>query len=115
MGNGTYGQCGHGGQWGTGVWGILAVSPTRGMGSRGMAHMGISSTGVMGYKGYWVQGVWVTWAMGYMGNGAHGPWGLWAMGPMGPWVIWTFLPITSLILNGFLQKFYWTYISKYSI
>ena len=69
----------------------------------GMGHMGISATGGMGYNGYWVQGVWVTWAMGYMGNGAHGPWGLWAMGPL---AIWTFLPITSLILNGFLQKFY---------
>ena len=42
--------------------------------------------------------------MGHMGNGTYGPWGLWAMGPMGPWAIWTFLPITSLILDGFLQK-----------
>ena len=49
-----------------------------------------------------------TGGMDHMGNGAHGPWGLWAMGPMGPWAIWTFLPITSLILNGFLQKFNWT-------
>ena len=35
--------------------------------------------------------------MGHMGNGAHGQWGPWAMG--------TFWPITSLLLDGFLQKF----------
>ena len=37
---------------------------------------------------------------GDMGDGAHGQWG--------PWAIGTFLPITPLILNGFLQKFNWT-------
>ena len=43
---------------------------------------------------------WGTGVMGHMGNGAHGQWG--------PWVIGTFWPITSLLLDGFLQKFYWT-------
>ena len=81
-------------------------------------------TGGMGYRVWatWAiaaQGVWGTRGMGYMGNRSHGQWGtwamgLWAMGPIGngahggPWAIWTFLPITSLILDGFLQKFYWT-------
>ena len=59
-------------------------------------------------------GVWGTAGMGNMGNGPHGQWGTWAMGHMGhrahgqwgPWAICTFLPITSLILDGFLQKFY---------
>ena len=44
---------------------------------------------------------------GDRGDGAHGQWA--------PWAIGTFLPITPLILDGFLQKFYWTYISMYSI
>ena len=35
--------------------------------------------------------------MGDRGDGAHGQWG--------PWVIGTFWPITSLLLDGFLQKF----------
>ena len=35
-----------------------------------------------------------------MGHGAHRQWG--------PWAIGTFLPITPLILDGFLQKFNWT-------
>ena len=35
--------------------------------------------------------------MGHMGNGAHGQWG--------PWVMGTFWPITSLLLDGFLQTF----------
>ena len=95
---GPMGNVDMGGNGVQGVWSISAMRPTGGMGSRGMGHMGISSTGGMGYKGYWVQGVWVTWAMGYMGHGAYGQWG--------PWAIWTFFPITSLILNGFLQKFY---------
>ena len=51
--------------------------------------------------------------MGHMANGAMGPMGLWAMGPMGPWVIGTFLPIASLLLDGFLQKFYWTDINVF--
>ena len=102
MDNGTYGQCGHGGQWHTGGMGHISNEAHRGMGSRGMGHMGISSTGGMGYKGIGYKGY------GHMGNGVHGQWSPWAMGPMGPWAIWTFLPITSLILNGFLQKFYWT-------
>ena len=80
---GPMGNVDTGGNGVQGVWGISAMRPTGGMGSRGMGHMGISGTGGIGYKGYWVQGVWVTWAMGYMGNGAHGPWGTWAMGPMG--------------------------------
>ena len=42
---------------------------------------------------------WGTGVMGHMGNG-NGQWG--------PWVIGTFLPITPLILDGFLQKFNWT-------
>ena len=65
-------------------------------------------TWAMGHMGHGAHGQWGTWAMGHMGNGSHGPWGTWAMGPMGPWAICTFLPITSLILDGFLQKFYWT-------
>ena len=96
------------------------------MGYRGMGHMGNEAHrgyGVQGYephgqqqhRGYGVQGVWATWAIGHMANAAHGQWGLWAMGPMGPWVIGTFLPIASLLLDGFLQKFYWTYILMYSI
>ena len=35
--------------------------------------------------------------MGDRGDGAHGQWG--------PWAIGTFWPITSLLLDGFLQKF----------
>ena len=35
--------------------------------------------------------------MGDRGDGAHGQWGLWAMG--------TFWPVTSLLLDGFLQTF----------
>ena len=76
------------------------MRPTGGMGYRGMSHMGNSSTGGMGYKGYGPHRQWVTWPMGHMGNGAYGPWG--------PWAIGTFLPIASLLLDGFLQKFYWT-------
>ena len=34
--------------------------------------------------------------MGHMDNGAHGQWD--------PWAIGTFWPITSLLLDGFLQK-----------
>ena len=62
-------------------------------------------TGGIGFRGYGVQGVWDTGGMGHMGNGSHGQWGSWAMGPL---AIGTFLPITSLLLDGFLQKFYWT-------
>ena len=40
------------------------------------------------------------WVMG--GNGVQGVWGT---GGIGPWAIETFLPIASLILDGFLQKF----------
>ena len=71
------------------------------------------ATGGMGYRGYGVQGVWATGSMGHISNESHWQWGTWAMGHMGkeahgqggPWAIWTFLPITSLILDGFLQKF----------
>ena len=84
MGNGAYGQCGHRGKWGTGVWGTWAMRPTGGMGYRGMG------TWAIGYRGYGVQGIWATWAMGYMGNrvwgtGVWATWaiGTWAMGPMG--------------------------------
>ena len=55
-------------------------------------------TGGMGY----------TWVMGYMGNGAHGVQGVWGTGGIGPWAIGTFLPIASLLLDGFLQKINWT-------
>ena len=65
-------------------------------------------TGGMGCRGYGIQGVWATWAMGHMGNGAHGVQGVWGTDGIGPWVIGTFLPIASLLLDGFLQKFYWT-------
>ena len=70
------------------------------------------------HRGYGVQGVWGTWAighilgtggMGHMGNGSHGPWGY--MGNGAHWLhgrFETFLPIASLLLHGFLQKFYWT-------
>ena len=61
----------------------------RGYGIGGMGHMGKGS-----------HGQWGIWAMGHMGNGAHGQWG--------PWAIGTFLLITPLILDGFLQKFNWT-------
>ena len=75
----------------------------------------------MEYKGHgqwgtgvWVYGQWGTGGMGHIGNGSHGQWGTWAMGPMGhgaygqwgPWAIGTFLPIASLLLDGFLQKSY---------
>ena len=79
MGNGAQGV------WGTrgmgngvqGVWGIWAMRPTRGMGYKGMVHMGNRGTGGMGYKGYGPCGQWDTWVMGYrgmghMGDGAHG-------------------------------------------
>ena len=80
------------------------------------AHWGYGYRGIWGTWAIGAQGVWGTRGMGHIGNKSHGQWGTWAMGPMGhgaygqwgPWVIWTFLPITSLILDGFLQKFYWT-------
>ena len=78
------------------------MRPTEGMGYRG-----IWPHGQQGHSGYGVQGVWATSAIHHMGNGAHGQWGSWApwaMGPMGQFE--HFLPITSLILDGFLQKFY---------
>ena len=40
--------------------------------------------------------------MGDRGDGAHGQWGTWAIGPMGDGTFW---PITSLLLDGFLQTF----------
>ena len=46
-----------------------------------------------------VQGVWGTGGMGYRG--------VWGTGGIGPWAIGTFLPITPLILDGFLQKINW--------
>ena len=64
------------------------------MGYRGMGSMG------NGAQGYGPHRQWVTWPMGHMGNGAYGQWG--------PWAIGTFLLIASLLLDGFLQKFYWT-------
>ena len=78
------------------------MRPTGGIGYRGMATWAIGAQGVwgMGHMGNRSHGRWGTWPMGYMGNGAHGQWG--------PWAIGTFLPITSLILDGFLQKFNWT-------
>ena len=113
MGNET-----HRGKEVQGVWGTWPIRPT-GYGVQGvwgMGYMGNRSqwvqgyrvqgvwgTGGMGYRGYGIQGVWATWVMGHMGNGAHGQWGPW--GPWGPWVIGTFLSITSLLLDGFLQKF----------
>ena len=129
--NGAYGQWGHRGQWSTGigyigndthrgkvvqevwvqgVWCTWPIRPTGGMGTGvwGTGVLGTWAIGHNGYRGYGVQGVWATGGMGHIGNGSHGQWGTWAMGPMGPWVICTFLPITSLILDGFLQKFYWT-------
>ena len=39
---------------------------------------------------------------GNRGDGAHGQWGTWAIGPMGDGTFW---PITSLLLDGFLQTF----------
>ena len=38
--------------------------------------------------------------MGQWGTGGRGT------GGIGPWAIGTFLPIASLLLDGFLQKFY---------
>ena len=57
--------------------------------------------------GQWDMGKRVSWLilkiemeyMGHTGDGAHGQWGTWAIGHM---------IITSLILHGSLQKFYWT-------
>ena len=60
--------------------------------------------------GQWDMGKGVSWLIlkiemrylggwGHMGDGAHGQWGTWAIGHM---------TITSLILHGSLQKFYWT-------
>ena len=91
MGNGAYGQCGHG-QWGTG----------------GMGNMGNEAHRGKVVQGYGAQAIGTQGPMWHMGNGAYVPWALWAMRPMGPWVIGTFLPIASLLLDGFLQKFYWT-------
>ena len=62
MGNGTYGQCRHRGQWGTG----------------GMGHMANEA-----HRGKVVQGVWGTWAIGTRGNGVQEVWGIWAMRPTG--------------------------------
>ena len=42
--------------------------------------------------------------MCHMGNGGNGVQGVWGTGGIGPWAIGTFLPITPLILDGFLQK-----------
>ena len=53
---------GHMGNGVLGVWGIWAMSPTGGMGYRGMGHMGNRDTGGMGYKGYGPCGQWDTWA-----------------------------------------------------
>ena len=64
----------------------------------------------MGHMGNGIHGQWgivvntedrdeVPRGMGHMGDGAHGQWGTWAIGHM---------IITSLILHGSLQKFYWT-------
>ena len=46
--------------------------------------------------------------MGHMGYRGYGVQGVWGTGGIGPWAIGTFLPIASLILDGFLQKFNWT-------
>ena len=119
MGNGVYGQCGHRGQWGTGDMGHMGNEAHRGkvvqgMGCGGMRHMAMRPTGGMGYRVWAIgaQGVWGTWGMGHIINRSHSQWATWAMGLMGhgahgqwsPWVIGTFLLITSLILDGFLQK-----------
>ena len=76
---------------GMGTW---PIRPNRGYGVQGV--WGTWAIGHNGYKGYGVQGVWATGGMGHMSIGAHRQWG--------PWVIWTFLPIKSLILDGFLQN-----------
>ena len=80
---GAYEQRDPQGVWGTGVWDTWAIEAWG-----------------YGYKGYGPHRLWSTWAMGPMGHGAYGQWG--------PKAIGTFLPITSLILDGFLQKFNWT-------
>ena len=46
--------------------------------------------------------------MYHMGNGGNGVQGVWGTEGIDPWAIGTFLPITPLLLDGFLQKFYWT-------
>ena len=56
MDNGTYGQCGHRGQWGTGDMGHMGNEPHRGK-------------VVQGYGDTGANGVWG------MGNGANGVWG----------------------------------------
>ena len=40
MGNGTYGQCGHGGQWGTGGMGHISNEAHRGYGVQGYGPYG---------------------------------------------------------------------------
>ena len=95
MGNET-----HRGKEVQGVWGTSPIRP-KGYGVQGVwGTWAIGHNGYRGYgfRGYEIQGLWATWVMGHMGNGAHGQWG--------PWAIGTFLPITSLLLDGFLQKFY---------
>ena len=102
---GPMGNVETGGKGVQGIWGTWPMRPTAGMGYRAWAAWAIAA-----------QGVWGTRGMGHMGNRSHGQWGTWAMGPMGhgaygqwgPWAIWTFLPITSLILGRFLQKSYCT-------
>ena len=69
MGNGTYGQCGHREQWGTGDMGHISNeahrgSGTGGMGCGGMGHMGNEAHRGMGYRG-----------MGHMGNSGTGDMG----------------------------------------
>ena len=76
----------HRGKGVQGVWGTWPKRPTKGMGS----------------------GVWGTWAIGHNGYRGYGVQGVWGTGGIGPWAIGTFLPIASLLLDGFLQKINWT-------
>ena len=52
MGNGAYGQCGHRGQWGTGVWGTWAIGIQEPMEYRGMGHMDNEAHRRYGVQGY---------------------------------------------------------------
>ena len=64
--------------------GPISNGGTRGMGYRGMGHMGNRGTGVWGTRG-----------MGHIGNGSHGQWGtgVWVMGPHCPCAPLAMLPI----------------------
>ena len=73
MGNGAYGQCGHRGQWGTGVWVTWPMRPTGAKWYGGMGYIGHRDTAGNGVQEVW--GIWAmrpTGGMGYRGIWPHG-------------------------------------------